>query len=113
MNKLPLIKSINNLTHVETMKSLSVVKNIIEHVMCTRVLGRPIVFHRVHCSIPYCNWQIFCVLVVFSEDGSYGRSFGIEEVPTFSTSKLYTGVPGGKVNILVGHSIGHSKQKCL
>jgi len=23
------------------------------------------------------------------------------------------GVPGGKVNILGGHSIGHSKQKCL
>ena len=23
------------------------------------------------------------------------------------------GVPGGKVNILEGHSIGHSKQKCL
>jgi len=23
------------------------------------------------------------------------------------------GVPGGKVNILRGHSIGHSKQKCL
>jgi len=27
---------------------------------------------------------------------------------------IYTqGVPGGKVNILGGHSIGHSKQKCL
>jgi hypothetical protein len=27
---------------------------------------------------------------------------------------MYTqGVPGGKVNILVGHSIGHSKQKTL
>ena len=27
---------------------------------------------------------------------------------------VYTqGVPGGKVNILGGHSIGHSKQKCL
>ena len=25
----------------------------------------------------------------------------------------YTGVPGGKVNILGGHSIGQSKQKCL
>jgi hypothetical protein len=25
----------------------------------------------------------------------------------------YTGVPGGKVNILGGHSIGHSKQKTL
>jgi hypothetical protein len=23
------------------------------------------------------------------------------------------GVPGGKVNILGGHSIGHSKQKCM
>jgi len=23
------------------------------------------------------------------------------------------GVPGGKVNILGGHSIGHSKQKCF
>jgi hypothetical protein len=27
--------------------------------------------------------------------------------------KLYTGVPGGKVNILVDHSIGHSKEKSL
>jgi len=26
---------------------------------------------------------------------------------------IYTGVPGGKVNILGGHSIGHSKQKYL
>jgi len=25
----------------------------------------------------------------------------------------YTGVPGGMVNILGGHSISHSKQKCL
>jgi len=25
----------------------------------------------------------------------------------------YTGVPGGKVNILGDHSIGHYKQKCL
>jgi hypothetical protein len=25
----------------------------------------------------------------------------------------YTGCPGGKVNILGGHSIGHSKQKTL
>jgi len=27
--------------------------------------------------------------------------------------RRYTGVPGGKVNILGNHSIGHSKQKCL
>jgi hypothetical protein len=26
-------------------------------------------------------------------------------------SAIYTGVPGGKVNILGGHSIGHSKKK--
>jgi hypothetical protein len=26
---------------------------------------------------------------------------------------IYTGVPGGKDNILGGHSIGHSKQKTL
>jgi len=26
---------------------------------------------------------------------------------------LIQGVPGGKVNILGGHNIGHSKQKCL
>jgi len=32
----------------------------------------------------------------------------------FRVEKLNTqGVPGGKVNILGGHSIGHSKQKCL
>jgi len=34
------------------------------------------------------------------------------------TTELYKhihtqGVPGGKVNILGGHSIGHCKQKCL
>ena len=29
------------------------------------------------------------------------------------TTCTYTSVPGGKVNILGGHSIGHSKQRCL
>jgi hypothetical protein len=28
-------------------------------------------------------------------------------------SRYIQGVPGGKINILGGHSIGHSKQKCL
>jgi hypothetical protein len=31
----------------------------------------------------------------------------------FETSYIYTGVPGGKVNILGGHSIGHSKKESL
>ena len=30
-----------------------------------------------------------------------------------SSLPVYTGVPGGKVNILGGHSIGHSKQTFL
>ena len=30
-----------------------------------------------------------------------------------SRNIIIQGVPGGKVNILGGHSIGHSKQKCL
>jgi len=38
MNKLSLIKSINNLTHMKSINNLSLVKTIIEHVMCTRVL---------------------------------------------------------------------------
>jgi hypothetical protein len=33
-------------------------------------------------------------------------------LPTLSYG-TYTGVPGGKVNILGGHSIGHSKKNCL
>ena len=79
--------------HMKSINNISLVKTIIEHVMRTRVLGRPIVFLRVRCSIPYCNWQIFCVLVVFSENGSYCNSFGIE-VPTFSTGKLYINKTG-------------------
>jgi hypothetical protein len=51
MNKLPLIKTIKNLTHIQTINSLSLVKTIIEQVMRTRVLRRPIVFLRVRCSI--------------------------------------------------------------
>jgi hypothetical protein len=30
-----------------------------------------------------------------------------------SASEVYTGALGGKVNILGGHSIGHSKQKSV
>ena len=36
-------------------------------------------------------------------------NFSVFENPSMY---LYS-VPGGKVNILGGHSIGHSKQKCL
>jgi len=36
-------------------------------------------------------------------------SVGIDNNPW----SQYQGVPGGKVNILGSHSIGHSKQKCL
>ena len=39
---------------------------------------------------------------------------GVVKTPTIISNNLYIqGVPGGKVNILGGHSIGHSKQKCL
>ena len=61
MNKLSLIKSINILTHMKSINILSLVKTVIEHAMRTRVLGRPMVFFRVRCSIRHCNWQICCV----------------------------------------------------
>jgi hypothetical protein len=32
---------------------------------------------------------------------------------SYVDNNIYTGVPGGKVNILGGHSIGHSKKKSL
>jgi hypothetical protein len=32
---------------------------------------------------------------------------------TLATLSVYTGVPGGKVNILGGHSIGNSKQNSV
>ena len=39
---------------------------------------------------------------MFSEDGSYGNSFGIEEVPTFSSSKLYINKAGGvRINVML------------
>jgi len=39
---------------------------------------------------------------VFSEDGSYGNIFGIEEVPTFSTSKLHINKTGGvRINVIL------------
>jgi len=37
----------------------------------------------------------------------------LHRVATGIGSILIQGVPGGKVNILGGHSIRHSKQKCL
>jgi hypothetical protein len=51
MNNLSLIKSINNLERVESINNLYVMKTIIEHVMRTCVLRRPIVFLRVRCGI--------------------------------------------------------------
>jgi len=48
MNTLSLIKTVHNLTHMKSINSLSLVKTIIEHVMRTRVLRRPIVFLRFH-----------------------------------------------------------------
>jgi len=44
MKKLSIIKSINNLTHMKNINNLSLVKSVIEHVMRTRMLRRPIVF---------------------------------------------------------------------
>jgi len=51
MKKLSLLKSMNNPKHMKSINSLSLVKTIIEHVMCTRVLRRPIVFLRVRFSV--------------------------------------------------------------
>jgi hypothetical protein len=44
------------------------------------------------------------------------RKFGSLKTVSFDNppiNKLIQGVPGGKDNILGGHSIGHSKQKSL
>jgi len=37
----------------------------------------------------------------------------IANVCPYKTKRYIQGVPGGKVNILGRHIIGHSKQKCL
>jgi hypothetical protein len=34
-------------------------------------------------------------------------------ITLYVTYNIYTGAPGGKINILVGHSIGHFKQRSV
>jgi hypothetical protein len=51
MNKLSLIKSINNPTQMKSTNSLSPVKTIIEQVTRMRWPRRPIVFIRVRCGM--------------------------------------------------------------
>jgi len=51
MNKLSLIKNINNLKHMKSINNFYLVKTIIEHVIHTYVLRRPIVFLRIRCNI--------------------------------------------------------------
>jgi hypothetical protein len=74
VNKLSLIKSTNNLTRMKRTNSLSLVKNIIEHVVRKRVLRRPVVFHRVHCSILIVLIKLF---VVTSFVVAYPTVYGI------------------------------------
>jgi hypothetical protein len=51
INSLSLVKTTNKLSLIRSISNLFLVKTVIEHVMRTRVLRRPIVFLRVRCSI--------------------------------------------------------------
>jgi len=51
MNKPSLMKGIDSIKNVKSINIIYPLKTKIEHVMSTCVLRRPIVFHRVRCSI--------------------------------------------------------------
>jgi hypothetical protein len=72
------------------------------------------------------NVRLFEVGLIHADERTDGNEksnfhFSLAKVPDISNVCVYiyiyththTGVPGGKVNILGGYNIGHSKQKSL
>jgi hypothetical protein len=69
------------------------------------------------------GYGISCSRVVYTQNMETGYSSGTliasqeiiytlkMEAACSSKTLIYAGVPGGKIGILEGHSIGHSKQK--
>jgi hypothetical protein len=54
------------------------------------------------------------LLILFNIEGSLEREGSVSAYPNQSSEFILAdvqGVPGGKVNILGGHSIGHFKKK--